>query len=203
MSRRRRGGSSLHLQMGQETIYLLLTGGLFISLLLSLYILSRRGPTEQPPIVTLGEANGYTFATGSAAISPAFARQLSSVAAPRVREIADRYHAPVIEVIGHTDEVPVTRLKQSDLDKSLIPWLRGGRQEPVAGDNVGLGMARAVAVARALRGAGLDARYTIIPLSAGPLVLPGDRVTDGRDAADDQRRRRIEVRLRRPGEAVH
>ena len=61
---------------------------------------------------------------------------------------------------------------------------------------------RHLAFVQALRDAGLDARYTIIPLSAGPLVLPGDRVTDGRDAADDQRRRRIELRLRRPSDVA-
>ncbi|MDB5695526.1 MAG: nuclease [Sphingomonas bacterium] len=87
---------------------------------------------------------------------------------------------------------------RSNLDRTLIPWLRGGAVEPTVGDNVGLGMARAVAVARALRKAGVGEAYVIIPMSAGPLVRPGDRVTDGARAADEQNRRRIELRLRRP-----
>ncbi|PAX06875.1 OmpA family protein [Sphingomonas lenta] len=189
----------MYLQIGQETIYLLLTGGLFASLMLTLYVASLRGPTEQPPIVTLSEADGYTFPTGSAEIGPAFARALRTAAAPRLRELSDRYEAPIIEVIGHTDEMPLSGRMRGDLDAALIPWLSGARtREPVSSDNVGLGMARAVAVARALREAGLDDRYTIIPLSAGPLVKPGDVVTDGASAADERRRRRIELRLRRP-----
>lgn len=199
MSARRARGGSLHLQLGQETIYLLLTGGLFASVLLTLYVATLRGPTEQPPIVTLSEADGYTFPAGSASIGPDFARQLRGAAAPRLREMADRYRAPIIEVIGHTDEVPLGGRARGDLDATLVPWLSGrSTGEPISADNVGLGMARAVAVARALRAAGLGRNYTIIPLSAGPLVKPGDVVTDGGSAVDERRRRRIELRLRRP-----
>ena len=198
-SREERRRSALHLQIGQETIYLLLTGGLFAALLLAIYVASLTGPTEQPPIVTLSEAKGYTFPTGSAVIGTAFSRQLTGVVAPRLRELADRYQAPIIEVIGHTDEVPLLGRTRGDLDATLVPWLRGqGGREPVSADNVGLGMARAVSVARALRAAGLGQGYTIIPLSAGALVKPGDVVTDGSRASDEQSRRRIELRLRRP-----
>lgn len=194
----RRGGA-LHLQIGQETIYLLLTAGLFAALLLALHLASLRGPTEQPPMVTLEEADGYSFPTGSAAIGPDFARQLAGKAAPQLRANAERHDAYIVEVVGHTDEVPLSGRARGDLDRSLVPFLVGGRAaEPVSGDNVGLGMARAVAVARALRRAGLGREFTIIPLSAGPLVKPGDVVTDGAGGGDDRSRRRIELRLRRP-----
>lgn len=199
MRRGRPSESALHLQLGQETIYMLLTGGLFAAFLLALYVASLRGQEKQPPIVTLTESKGYTFATGSAEIGPGFGHQLRDVAAPQVRRMADEYRAPIIEVIGHTDEVPLGSA-HSNLDRTLIPWLRGEASAPIAGDNVGLGMARAVAVARALRGAGLGTAYTIIPLSAGPFVKPGDHVTDGRHATDERDRRRIEIRLRRPSQ---
>ena len=194
---RQRPSSSLHLQLGQETIYLLLTGGLFAAFMLALYVASLRGQEKQPPIVRLTESQGYTFPTGSAEIGAKFGRQLRDVIAPTVRRLATEYDAPVIEVVGHTDEVPLGS-GRSDLDRTLIRWLHGGTGTPVAGDNVGLGMARAVAVARALRAAGLGNGYTIIPLSAGPLVKLGDHITDGRRATDEQNRRRIELRLRRP-----
>lgn len=190
--------SALHLQIGQETIYLLLTGGLFAALLLALYVASLRGPTEQPPIVTLADEQGFKFPTGSAVIGPEFGARLGRDVAPEIKSLSDRYQAPIIEVIGHTDEVPLSGRTRGNLDGSLVPLLAGRRAaEPVSGDNVGLGMARAVAVARALRRAGLGARYVIIPLSAGPFVKPGDLVTDGVGAGDDQERRRIELRLRR------
>lgn len=190
--------SALHLQIGQETIYLLLTIGLFASLLLALYVATMRGPTEQPPIVTLSEADGFTFPTGSAAIGRDFALELKRTVAPRIGDLSRRHQAPIIEVIGHTDEVPLGGRALGDLDRSLVGWLNGdNRAEPVSGDNVGLGMARATAVARALRAAGLGSGYVIIPLSAGPLIKPGDVVTDGRGARDDRGRRRIELRLRR------
>lgn len=197
MSARRERGGSLHLQLGQETIYLLLTGGLFASLLLTLYVATLRGPTEQPPIITLSDADGYSFPAGSAAIGDDFGRQLRA-AAPRLRAMSKRYCASIIEVIGHTDEVPLGERRRGDLDATLVPWLSGrAGSEPVSADNVGLGMARAAAVARALRAAGLGAGYTVMPLSAGPLIKPGDVVTDGREAVDERRRRRIELRLRR------
>jgi flagellar motor protein MotB len=193
--------STLHLQMGQETIYLLLTMAVFVALILAAYIAKQPKPYEDPPIITLSEAQGFFFSTGSAELSNKFRQQLSGPISQRVRSIADKYDAHTVEVIGHTDEVPLGGAK-SDLDLTLIPWFLGKRtREPVASDNIGLGMARAVAVARALRDSGLSKGFIVIPLSAGAAVRTDDTITDGASPQADEKRRRIEIRVRRQATA--
>lgn len=184
--------------MGQETLYLLLTSAIFVTILLIAYIAYERRHYEDPPIVTLREADGFYFKPGSSLVSSQFDQQLSQHVAPKLREFADRYDAHVIEVIGHTDEVAVS-MGSGNLDATLGPLFTGRRAaEPVPADNAGLGLARAVAVSRALKRAGVDQGYVIVPLSAGPFLRPDDTVSDGRSRKADKVRRRIEIRLRRP-----
>lgn len=191
--------STLHMQMGQETIYLLLAVTMFTTIILGGYLLAvaRAKPREDPPIIVLPEAQGFSFAAGSAALTPGFEDRLQRSVIPRIREIGQQYQASVIEVIGHTDAVPRRSGGRSNLDAVLVPLLLGKETsppEPV--DNAGLGMARAVSVARFMRGAGLR-DFTLVPLSAGPFLKPDDSVITAGDAAADESRRRIEVRLRR------
>jgi len=200
--RRDQQRSSLALQMGQETIYLLLAVALFSAILLGGYLVelnARPRPRDEPPIIVLPEAGGFSFSAGSAALSPAFEARLARQVVPRLRAMGRTYDATVIEVIGHTDDVPRQgggRLP-SNLDRTLVPLYLGAETAPPqASDNAGLGMARAVSVARFLRLAGL-AEFTIVPLSAGPFLQPDDRTIAGGEARADAGRRRIEVRLRR------
>lgn len=194
--------SSLHTQMGQETIYLLLAVTLFTAIILGGVLIARQReakPREDPPIIVLPEAQGFSFAPGSAALSPDFESRLTRQVIPRVRAIGQAYDAQVIEVIGHTDEVPrnATARRLGNLDAVLVPLFLGkAPADPVAADNAGLGMARAVAVARFMRGAGLEG-FTFVPLSAGPFLKPDDSMLTGGEARADPARRRIEVRLRR------
>jgi outer membrane protein OmpA-like peptidoglycan-associated protein len=192
-----RAQSTLHLQMGQETLYLLLTSAIFATIVLIAYVAYERRHYEDPPIVTLREADGFYFRPGSSQVSPRFAHQLKARIAPRLKMLATRYDARTIEVIGHTDEVPVGRTG-ANLDQTLVEDFIGkpGR-EPIPADNAGLGLARAVAVARALRSDGVGDGFVIVPLSAGPFLKPDDKVTGGGGGADESRRR-IEIRLRRP-----
>ncbi len=194
--------SNLHLQMGQETIYLLLAVTMFTTIVLGAYLLALRREIKpkDPPIIVLPEADGYYFAAGSAALSSDFQARLQRLIIPRLREISVNYDAKVIEVIGHTDEVPVHGggKRGSNLDTTLVPLLIGNATiEPVASDNVGLGMARAVAVAHFMRVSGLGGKFTIVPLSAGPFLRPDDSLMTGGETVADESRRRIEVRVRR------
>lgn len=192
--------STLHLQMGQETIYLLLTVAIFAAFVMAVYIVRDKGPQEDPPIITLAEANGYFFDPGSAQINQSFRERLLSLVGPKVQDIGEKYDAKVIEVIGHTDELPLRQRGaiSSNLDRVLVPWFLGQKaDEPHAEDNIGLGMSRAVAVSKVLRSSGLGKKFTIVPLSAGAFLKPDDTVTDGSEVRDAQERRRIEIRLRR------
>lgn len=192
-----RSRSNLHLQMGQETIYLLLAISMFVAFILAARVF-RREEHKDPPIIILPEAAGYHFATGSAELSSRFRSRLVASVAPRVAGIGKQWCANVIEVIGHTDEVPLrARGARPNLDHVLMPILTGGKAAaPAAADNIGLGMARAVEVAAVLR-ARLGPSFVVVPLSAGPFLRPDDTAMTAGAAVPDAQRRRIEVRVRR------
>jgi outer membrane protein OmpA-like peptidoglycan-associated protein len=214
--------SMLHLQMGQEVLYLLMTIGLMSSLVLIvyarlLYIENANlkaaaagvagpepgaGPSEprpdQPPIITLTEAQGYSFASGSAELSDEFRALVAHQIVPRILEISSQYDARVIEVIGHTDEIPV-HSGNSTVDRDLLGFLiRPSSVEPVVADNVGLGMVRAGSVLRELRSDPRLSALTILPLSAGQTTTTHQELSLGASSPqDDATRRRIEIRVRR------
>jgi outer membrane protein OmpA-like peptidoglycan-associated protein len=161
-----------------------------------------RGTHDWPPIISLSEADGYSFGIGSAEISPEFRTLLSTAVVEQLVQISGRYGTDVIEVIGHTDEQGMGG-RQSNLDRSLLPVLRGtegaGRLRP--GDNAGLGMARAAAVARILRADPRLSELRILPYSGAQTIMPGDVLADGSQSGDVKERRRIEIRVRRSPQA--
>lgn len=182
---------------------------------------------QWPPIITLSEAGGFYFKTGSAELSTAFRTALLTTTPEDIYKFIQQYDVDVIEVVGHTDEQafgvrtmapmasasdassasPTIPLRQSNLDRWLPNILRDGgdisRLTPV--DNAGLGLARAVSVVSVLRQSPKLANFKMIPLSGAQLVntdetLALSKTPDG-DVAE---RRRIEIRLRKsvPHEAV-
>ncbi len=157
---------------------------------------------EWPPFFSLSEAGGYYFDSGKATLRPEFERNLRSTIIPLLRRNIDDYGVDVVEVIGHTDEVPM--VGSSNLDQTLIE--ASASRLPVQAlrstDNAGLAIARAVAVVRILRADPRLQGITILPLSGAQMIVPVDRVADGSAKGSDQRRRRIEVRLRRSTEQV-
>ncbi|KEO85710.1 hypothetical protein EH30_14445 [Erythrobacter sp. JL475] len=159
---------------------------------------ARRG--EFPPFFSLSEARGYYFDSGRATLRPGFEKSLRSDVIPQLVQFISDYGVDVIEVIGHTDEVPMTG--RSNLDQRLIAASQGNY--PIAQlrstDNSGLAMARAVSVVTVLRSDNRLANVTILPLSGAQMVVPVDRAADGSAAMSDQSRRRIEIRLRRSTE---
>ncbi|MBI3933967.1 MAG: hypothetical protein HY316_04695 [Acidobacteria bacterium] len=152
---------------------------------------------DQPPLITLKESEGYFFPLGSAEVSGPFRANLTHSVIPRLLEISARYQVTVVEVIGHTDEVPL-RGHVSNLDMALVPFLNRERDEVRASDNVGLGMARAIAVLKLLRDEPRLAGLSWVPYSAGQLVLRGDHLAEGSDRQPRAERRRIEISLRKP-----
>lgn len=159
---------------------------------------SSRGRKGQwPPFFSLSEAGGYFFDSGKATLRPEFERNLRHEVAPMLAKSVSDYDVDVIEVIGHTDEVPMSG--DSNLDSSLINASVGrfaiGALHST--DNAGLAMARAVAVVQQLRRDPRLRNVSILPLSGAQMIVPVDRVADGSARGDDQRRRRIEIRLRK------
>ncbi|ESZ28325.1 hypothetical protein X732_32030 [Mesorhizobium sp. L2C066B000] len=153
-------------------------------------------PHDWPPIISLSELDGYNFDTGSAELSNAFKTKLRDLA-KTIAGTATSYGVDVIEVIGHTDEQAMAG-ESSNMDKGLQPVLSGkveiGSLHPA--DNAGLGLARAISVTSVLSDMPALKGFTILPMSGGQLILPGDHLTDGAQIGDVRARRRIEIRVR-------
>jgi len=151
-----------------------------------------------PPIINLSEAGGYYFATGSAVLTPDFARALRTVVIARLLQIAESFDVDVIEVIGHTDEQPVTN-RVSNLDRHLSSVTLGGTDAGVLqwADNAGLGLARALAVVKVLAADARLGAFRILPLSGAQLIDTDGRLTRWDEQGDVRERRRIEIRMRK------
>lgn len=156
------------------------------------------GEHDWPPIISLSEAEEYTFVSGSAELSSSFEQQLEGIG-QQVYETVQQYEANIVEVIGHTDERTLSS-NISNLDQKLSDALNGNFpiDSLVAADNTGLGMARAVSVARVLKADPRLQNVVVLPLSGGQLILPGDQLSTGKNPGDVKSRRRIEIRVRRP-----
>ncbi len=154
------------------------------------------GKHNWPPIIPLREAEGYKFDTGSAEVRADFAKRLRTVIKDAILATIAKYPADVIEVVGHTDERPINGA--SNLDASLIAVLGGNASasQLSSADNVGLGMARAAAVALVLQSCPELTEFKISPYSGGQIIEPGDRLATGENSGDREERRRIEIRVR-------
>jgi outer membrane protein OmpA-like peptidoglycan-associated protein len=156
-----------------------------------------------PPIIRLSEADNYFFELGKAEISPGFRDRLINVVIPRLLELISAYDVDVIEVIGHTDEVPIAGLR-SNLDERLVDALQGRSpvEDLMFSDNAGLAMARASAVARVLMEDDRLKPFRILPLSGAQVITTEERVSEGGPWHETASRRRIEIRLRRTSSVV-
>ncbi|MBY5439078.1 hypothetical protein [Rhizobium leguminosarum] len=154
-------------------------------------------PHDWPPIISLSEANGNYFQSGSAELESAFVAKLNGSLADEIAANLRNFGADIVEVIGHTDEQPLSRLG-SNMDKNSIDVLSSKKtvNSLVPADNAGLGLARAISVANVLKANGALSGVTVLPLSAAQLILPGDILTVGQ-AGNVESRRRIEIRIRR------
>lgn len=159
---------------------------------------AQTGSHDWPPIISLSEADGYFFQSGSAHLSQEFQATLSGSVIERLLGIIKQYDVNIIEVIGHTDEQQFSQ-RPSNLDTTLVPFLKGQASAGgfIPADNAGLGLARAVAVVRVLTNDERLTRYTVLPFSGAQLIDVGDKLSDGGIAGDVKERRRIEIRVRR------
>jgi flagellar motor protein MotB len=164
-----------------------------------------QSPTnDKPPLITISDAAFRTFKEGSAEIQPELQQYLANLT-KELYITRSRYGADVVEIAGHTDELRLGPSKRQgcNIDKELLEVLNGRRdiKSLVPCDNVGLGMARAVAVVNELKSLGVEKDFVLLPLSAGPTIDTGDKLASGdQSGISNPARRRIEIRLRRHGE---
>ena len=87
---------------------------------------------------------------------------------------------------------------RSNLDQNTVKFIKGETDDPLkARDNAGLGLARAASVVKELKKLPELANYTILPYSAGQLILPNENLSTGDSFLAEDERRRIEIRVRR------
>ena len=151
---------------------------------------------ETPPIINLTEKDPrFRFASGSAILSDDFKDGLLSLL-PRLDRLAEKYDCDMIEVVGHTDNMP---LKKS---LSSMDGMDAKPGKTRAGSNVDLGMLRAISVMRELEQARqqqdkLQNIAYILPYSAGQFISVDSKLVWGKSPQGDHTRRRIEIRLSR------
>ncbi|OPY98917.1 hypothetical protein A5906_30640 [Bradyrhizobium sacchari] len=158
------------------------------------------GPSghQWPPIITLSDAAGYSFRSGSAELSQKLIDALTGKTPEEILGYIKKYDVDVIEVVGHTDEQPLG-VRPTNLDRDLPSVLKGTStiSTLVPTDNAGLGLARAVSVVSVLRQSQVLAPYRILPLSGAQLVNTDETLAIEGAPRDDPQRRRIEIRLRK------
>lgn len=155
---------------------------------------------ENPPIIILSERNqNYRFAVGSAEISDSFKQALDERIIPVLNRQSQRCNCDAIEVIGHTDSLSVNS-GRSNLDEKLISAFNQ-EQTPnlVPGSNLDLGMMRALSIIRYLKQAQKEGKLTqikyFLPYSAGQMLKPNHTLDTSPQKTENERRRRIEMRL--------
>ncbi len=155
---------------------------------------------ENPPIIILSEQNQqYRFSLGSAKIPHQFKEQLVTRIIPLLDSLSQIYHCDAIEVVGHTDGVPI-RNTNSNLDRFLVPAFNHGQVEALnPGSNVDLGMMRSLAIIQILqdskkKGWLKHIRY-FFPYSAGQMIQLDKSLTSRNLIKNNKARRRIEIRL--------
>jgi len=158
------------------------------------------GPSghQWPPIITLNDAAGYSFKSGSAELSSNLQEALTTTTPTEILNYIKKYDVDVIEVVGHTDEQPLGP-RASNLDRDLLSVLKSPNTIAtlIPADNAGLGLARAVSVVSVLRQSPLLSHYKLIPLSGAQLVNTDETLAIQGMSREDAQRRRIEIRLRK------
>jgi hypothetical protein len=177
--------------------------------------LANRKRKDKPPIVPLKEADDYNFKIGGTQLSEEFKNKLRYKVLPKLETIFKDYDVNVIEIIGHTDEVPVqSKIIKSNLDKHIKSVLYGNK--PIEDldyvSNVELGLIRALSVKLFLqkiiskRSSTKLSNVEFRIYSAGQLVLPDEYSTSqarlpyeystkNMRTKRDEARRRIELRF--------
>lgn len=171
--------------------------------LIAVFIL-QRDRLQNPPIITLSEVEQrYRFPSGEARLSDTFRSTIRTEVVPRLDSLSEDCDCDIVEVVGHTDLVPVSQEQRSNLDREMIGIPTDEAAETLTpGSNMDLGMLRALAVLTELRkaqeGGALRNIDHFFPYSAGQVIGLDGRLQTGVDeVVEDAARRRIELRLRR------
>lgn len=188
----------------QSEIFIVLMIVMVVLFIITSFYISKLKEHQQPPLIVLDEAHGYSFSSSSATMNQQFMQQLSSSVVTDIQKFSKVYKCDMVEVYGYTDGQPFSKSTSStqSFDKSLHECLLEGceMQKIQASSNLELGMKRAVSVVEFLKPKLLtsDSYIKIIrPYSAGEFIDEQGGIAQLHDNQDNGLRRRIEIRLSR------
>ncbi len=163
--------------------------------------------SQQPPLIVLKEAEGYSFNTNSATLSKNFKRKLNGSIIEKIKQFAKDYHCDTIEVYGYTDGEPFgDKHGTVNFDNRLHSCLLMGCDIDTisSSSNLELGMQRAVSVVASITPMLKSSSYIKIirSYSGGQFIDANGKIANIRDTAKNGSRRRIEIRLSRSSELL-
>ena len=190
----------------QSEIFIVLMIVMVLLFIITSFYISKLKEHQQPPLIVLDEAHGYSFSSSSALLSNNFSYQLEKSVIQKIQSFSKEYKCDTVEVYGYTDGQPFSvntvRTTQS-FDDALHQCLVDKScdiDNIQASSNLELGMKRAVSVVEFLKSRLLNSKSyikTIRPYSGGAFIDAKGRIAKIDDRIGDKERRRIEIRLSR------
>ena len=188
----------------QSEIFIVLMIVMVLLFIITSFYISKLKQHQQPPLIVLDEAHGYSFSSSSAILNSNFQINLTNSVLKKIEKSAKKYKCDIVEVYGYKDGQPFSRKIPSDqsFDKSLHYCLINGCyiDNIQASSNLELGMKRAVSVVEFLkpklvkRGSPIK---IIRPYSGGGFIDEDGRIASIDEVYSNKLRRRIEIRLSR------
>jgi hypothetical protein len=188
----------------QSEIFIVLMIVMVLLFIITSFYISKLKEHQQPPLIVLDEAHGYSFSSGSANLNQNFKVSLNNSVIEKIEKFAKKYKCDIVEIYGYTDGKPFGRnhASKQSFDKSLHNCLlRGCNMDSIqASSNLELGMKRAVSVVQFLTPK-LVKKSSIIkiirPYSGGGFIDEGGKIASMDEVSNNKLRRRIEIRLSR------
>ncbi|MEH2422373.1 MAG: flagellar motor protein [Nostoc sp.] len=169
------------------------------------YTISQISNPRTPPILLIKDENSR-FDPGSAVIPKTMLDYIKNKLVPDIENTTKSYNINTVEIIGHTDEQPVSIIS-SNLDFNLeAAASQGGSVSTLkAGSNADLGLMRSLAVVKELlkiQQQNKMPRVQFRAYSAAQLILPSGEFAPipQEKRQPESKRRRIEIRFTRLGE---
>jgi len=188
--------------MQSEIFIVLMIVMILLFIITSLY-LAQLKEHQQPPLIVLNEAQGYSFQSSSASLNATFKGQLTASIVQKITKFAKEHKCDIVEVYGYTDVQPFSNSNRGNsFDGALHRCLNEGCDidKIQASSNLELGMKRAVSVVNFLKPRLLvdGSNIKIIrPYSAGQFIDERGEIASLENRANNKLRRRIEIRLSR------
>jgi len=164
--------------------------------------LTKLKENQQPPLIVLKDAEGYSFNSNSATLTNEFKNKLINEILNKIEMYADEYNCDIVEVYGYTDGEPFTQKSGTVyFDKKLhLCLLNGCNIDTIkSSSNLELGMQRAVSVVSTLNPLVKSSSHIKIirPYSGGQFIDANGTIANIEDDVTNSFRRRIEIRLSR------